>query len=296
MDLDDISEILKYKKINLHKNYEFIQYHEERIRRLFNKIVKNSDLELYAMKYNSDSLKIVGYIFKHKNAKINTPVVIHCRGGNNYPKYSVGELTIERFYTHPLFELVKENKIIIFASTYRGDRLSEGVDEFGGKDINDIINLYPIIKKYKYTDENKIGIFGWSRGVMMSLLVHKNVDWVKCLILGAGVADNFTNKKFRPSFYKMLTEEFNLTEKDLQERSAINWISELPNKAPILILHGSGDQRVSVDNAYIFEDQFKENKIPHKIVIYDKGTHGLFEHIYEVKKESIAWIEKYLLG
>ena len=118
MELKDITEILTYKKINLDKNCEFIQYHNERIRRLFDKIVKNLDLELYAMKYKSDSLKIFGYIFKHKNAKINTPVVIHCRGGNNYPKHSVGELTIEQFYYHPLFDLVRENKIIIPRSNF----------------------------------------------------------------------------------------------------------------------------------------------------------------------------------
>lgn len=292
MELKDISEIISYKKINIHKNNEFI--HEERTRKVIDKMLKYSDLELYAMKYNSDCLKILGYIFKHKNAKINTPVVIHCRGGNNHPKHSLGKLTIEQFYYHSLFKLIKENKIIIFASTYRGDRLSEGIDEFGGKDVNDIINLYPIIKKYKYTDENKIGIFGFSRGVMMSLLVHKKVNWIKCLILVAGIADQFTKKKIRPSFYKMLTEEFNLTEEDLQKRSAINWISELPNKAPILILHGSNDQRVSVDNAYLFEEQFKKHKIPHKIVIYENGDHGLLNYINEFHKESIDWIEKYI--
>lgn len=297
MQLKNIPEIITFKKINLHKKCEFIEYHVEKVRRLFDKIVKNSDLELYAMKYKSDSLKIFGYIFKHKNAKINTPVVIHCRGGNNHPTHSIGELTIGSFYNHTLFELVKENKIIIFASTYRGDRLSEGVDDFGGNDVNDIVNLYPIIKKYKYTDENRIGLFGWSRGVMMSLLVHKNVNWVKCLILGAGFAELSTNKEFRPKFYKMLTgkEGFNLTEEDLQKRSAINWISELSDKVPILILHGTSDSAVSVKNAYIFEDQFKKHNISHKIVIYDKGTHGLFEYFNEIKKESIDWIEKYIL-
>ena len=296
MELKNISEIISFKKINLDKKRELIQNRMEKVNRLLDKIEKNSDLELYAMKYKSDSLKIFGYIFKHKNAKMNTPVVIHCRTGNNHPKYSVGELTISSFYNHPLFKLVKENKIIIFASAYRGDRLSEGVDEFGGNDINDIVNLYPIIKKYKYTDESRIGLFGWSRGVMMALLVHKNVNWVKCLILIAGSADLSIDKEFRPKFYKkVLTEGFNLTEEDLHKRSAINWISELSDKVPILILHGTSDSAVSVENAYIFEDQFKKHNISHKIVIYDKGTHGLFEYLNEVNKESIDWIEKYIL-
>jgi len=292
MELKDISEIRSYKKINSLKKNELID--KEIKRKINNKMLENSDLELYTMKYSSDGLKIFGFIFKHKNAKINTPVVIHCRGGNNHPKFLVGQLTIRTFYYHPLFELVKKNKIIIIASAYRGYKLSQGIDEFGGKDVNDIINLYPIIKKYKYTDENKIAIFGVSRGVMMSLLVHKKVDWVKCLILVAGVADMLAEikKNIRPFYYKKLIKEFNLTKEDLQKRSAINWISELPNKAPILILHGSNDDRISVDNAYIFKEQFKKNKIPHKIVIYENGDHLLLNYI---NKESIVWIEKYLL-
>ena len=295
MELKDISEIKSYKKINSPKKNESLD--NERIRKVNNKMVKYSDLELYTMKYNSDGLKIFGFIFKHKNAKINTPVVIHCRGGNNLKK--IGNLTIDNFYYHPLFELVKKNKIIIIASTYRGYRLSEGIDEFGGKDINDIINLYPIIKKYKYTDENKIAIFGVSRGVMMSLLVHKKVNWVKCLILVGGIADirvEINKKKIiKELSYKKIIKKFNLTEEDIQKRSAINWISELPNKAPILILHGSNDDRSSVDNAYIFKEQFKKHKIPHKIVIYENGDHKLLNYINEFHKESIDWIEKYLL-
>ena len=38
MDLEDIPEILRYKKLDLNKKYEFIEYLGKRLSRLFSKI------------------------------------------------------------------------------------------------------------------------------------------------------------------------------------------------------------------------------------------------------------------
>ena len=82
--------------------------------------------------------------------------------------------------------------------------MSEGIDEFGGKDVDDVINMYPIIKQYKYSDHNRISLYGWSRGCLMTLLTYKKVNWVKNIILGAGEYDLTSVKEFRPQFYENL--------------------------------------------------------------------------------------------
>ena len=73
--------------------------------------------------------------------------------------------------------------------------MSEGIDEFCGNDINDTLNLYPIIKKYKIADSNKIAIYGWSRGCTTAL---RRSNWIKCAILVAGNYDYMADKQFRP--------------------------------------------------------------------------------------------------
>jgi len=85
-----------------------------------------------------------------------------------------------------------------FRTNYRGN--GNGIDEFGGNDINDIINLYPIISSYKYCDKNNIGLYAWSRGCMMAFLVHKKVNWIKCIIVGAPNINLLHDKEFRPAF------------------------------------------------------------------------------------------------
>ena len=63
-----------------------------------------------------------------------------------------GEVSISSQIQKKEFIYMAENeKAIIFFPNYRGSSMSEGNDEFGGGDVNDIINLYPIISKYKYS-------------------------------------------------------------------------------------------------------------------------------------------------
>jgi len=81
----------------------------------------------------------------------------------------------------------------------------------------------------------------------------------------------------------------------LKKRSAINWIDKLPKSAPILILHGSADWRVSVSNAYDLGQALQKNKIPYKLVIYPGGNHGLTKYRNDVVTEVTKWIDSYLI-
>ena len=55
---------------------------------------------------------------------------------------------------------------IVVASQYRGNGGSEGREEFGGSDVKDILNLFPLIDNLHNADNKNIGMFGWSRGGM----------------------------------------------------------------------------------------------------------------------------------
>lgn len=287
MNLSDIKEIIRFKKFKFDKKYP------EHIQELSK---KHKNLEVINIIYKSDNLKIQGYIYRKKNIKKNTPVVIYCRGGNNNKNMKTPEFVPGRiFYIESLLELVEKGEVIVFATNYRGSSKSEGVDEMGGKDINDITNLYPIIKKYKFSDEKNISLYGWSRGCTNALLVSKKVKWIKCLILGAGSYDYKIGKKTRPKFHKEIKKNFKLNDSHLKERSAIYWSDKIP-KIPILLLHGTADRRVSVENSIKLSLELYKNKIPYKLVIYPGGDHSLSQNTIEVKNEIIMFINNYLLN
>lgn len=278
------------------ENYNFIDFTNPRFPpKIKEESQKYPDIEFISINYKSDNFKVHGYILKNKNTKNKTPVVIYCRGGNNHPDISAGELKPgDFFYNEALIKLLNDGKIIVLATNYRGSKFSEGVDEFCGKDINDVINLYPIIQGYNIMDETKIALYGWSRGCTTALLVHKKVDWVKCLILGAGQYDYLADEQFRPRMYNMLKRDFKFELSDFQKRSAINWTDELPKK-PILLLHGTSDGRVSVESSLKLAIELFKHQIPYKLVVYPGGSHGLIEYKSEFNREIVLHLEKYLL-
>lgn len=265
-------------------------------------IKKFPNLEVISILYKSDGLKIHGYLFKRKCNYSKKAVVIYCHGGNNHPRTRCGHLNnASFFYNQSLLPLVNEGKIVVFASNYRGSQnkqqISEGVDEFCGRDINDTLNLYPIIKQCKFADSNKIGLVGWSRGCTTALLVHRETDWSKCLALGAGLYNLLAIKKFRPALYKIFKEKkyFNLTVKEMKKRSALSWVNKL-RPVPILLLHGSADWRSPAEGSLEMGVQFLKYKIPYKLVIYPGGDHSLSEFKKERTEEIMSHLEKYLVN
>ena len=65
-----------------------------------------------------------------------------------------------------------------------------------------IIELYSIIQQHKYCDENRIALYGWSRGGMMAIIIATKVNWIKTIILGGTVYSLARNCRERPKWQK----------------------------------------------------------------------------------------------
>jgi hypothetical protein len=98
-------------------------------------VYSDEQIEIHDITYLSDGLKVKGYMAQPKSAGKH-PVIIWNRGGNRE------------------FSLVEPDKLkpyarhgyIAVASQYRGNGGSEGHEEFGASDVNDVLNLIPLIR------------------------------------------------------------------------------------------------------------------------------------------------------
>ena len=114
--------------------------------------------------YISDGLKVKGYIAYPADTSKKYPCIIWNRGG-------IGEKGVIDSYTaRGLFGQIASWGYVVFASQYRGNAGGEGKDEFGGDDLNDVLNLIPLADELEFADKEKWGIEGWSRGGMMTYL------------------------------------------------------------------------------------------------------------------------------
>jgi len=221
------------------------------------------------------------------------PAVIFNRGGNG----RFGALG----YSDTFWQLmpIAEMGVVVLATQYRGgmeikDGPGEEVDEFGGKDVKDVTNIVHLASQLPYVDSNQIHMVGVSRGGMSAFLSLKELDNIKSLTVVGSPSDLFKTLEERPEMEKVLdyrVPDFTSNrDSELKKRSVVYWTEDLPRSVPILILHGSKDRRVSVEQAKDLADKLSAINHPHKLVIYD-DYHGLQFSGGKMYNEIEAWIE-----
>lgn len=271
---------------------------EDSDKRFFEKRFADTDsildhTALQEIVYLSDGLKISGYIASPKGGAGKYPCIIYCRGGNR----ELGSLTsFEQFY----LQRMAAWGYVVIASQYRGGPGSEGGDEFGGKDIDDVLNLLPALERISFADTSRVGIYGWSRGGMMTYLAMKRTNRFKAAIVGAGLADLYNNITMRKDSFEYyvyaecIPGYWKNKDAELQRRSAVYWADSLCKTTPLLLMQGSSDWRVTPDESLELVDKLYKARQPVKFIFYPGGDHGLREYTRETDAESRKWLDDYV--
>jgi len=249
-------------------------------------------IEVYRIAYSSNGLKINGLLAKPKKQG-NYPCIIYNRGGNRefgLLKAAHGALA--------LGSIAKEGYVVI-ASQYRGNGGSEGQEEFGGKDINDVLVLTEVLKEIEHANTKKIGMYGWSRGGMMTYIALTKTDKIKAAVVGGAVSDVHETIKDRPKMETNVMAELipnykSQKTEELDKRSAIGWVDKFPKNVPILILHGNSDWRVKAGQSLKMAIELEKYRIPYRLIVFEGGDHGIKEHKDEVNTQVLNWFNRYL--
>lgn len=248
--------------------------------------------ECQRIKYMSDGLKVVGFIWKPKDtAGKKLPLIIFNRGGNR----EFSKLT--PWMRSGFYEYLA-NGFVVIGSQYRGNDGGDGKEEFGGADVRDILNLIPLAKALGYVDMSNLFLFGWSRGGMMSLLALKHNLPVNAAAVGGALADLTLVNEQRPELvdrvYKQLIPDFDKKgEEALRERSAVYWPEKI--NVPLLILQGGADWRANPGtNALALAQKLQGLRKPYELIIYEGDDHGLSFNGADGDKRTIAWFKRYM--
>ena len=248
------------------------------------------DIEVYRITYLSDGLKVNGFMAAPKK-KGKYPCVIYNRGGNR----DFGALVVAHGALK-LGQLAKEGYVVI-ASQYRGNGGSEGQEEFGGKDVNDVLNLIEVLNEVESADTSSIGMYGWSRGGMMTYIALCKTDKIKAAIAGGAISDLTQNDRpeMEAKVYAELIPNYaENKEAALKERSAIYLMDQFPKNVPMLLLHGNADWRVKSTQSLQLALEFEKHRIPYRLKIFEGGDHGITEHKADVDREVLNWFDRFL--
>lgn len=254
------------------------------------------NVDMYEITYWSDSLKIQSFAAIPKKAGKH-PVIIYNRGGNRV--FGALQLFGGRAKINVAYEFSKmaNEGYVVIGCNYRGSGKSEGKDQFGGNDVNDVLNLIHVVKEIPEANEALIGMYGWSRGGMMTYLTLPKTNEIKAAVVGGAPSDKTTIDRpgMETNVYAALIPNYwENKESELKKRSAIYFAEKFPNNVPLLILHGNSDWRVKSSNSLKLAIELDKHRIPYRLKIFEGGDHGLSNHREEVDDEVMSWFDRFL--
>ncbi|MBC7923492.1 MAG: S9 family peptidase [Ferruginibacter sp.] len=248
--------------------------------------------EVREITYLSDGLKVKGFLVTpRKSGKY--PCIIYNRGGNR----DYGAITLSNQV--PILARLASWGYVVVASQYRGNGGSEGREDFGGRDVQDVLNLIPLLAGLPQADASRIGMYGWSRGGMMTYLALTKTDKIRGAIIGAAPVDLVQYLERRPAMEKYVfaplipNYEANRTQ-ELKARSAAYWPEQLCKTTPILLLQGSADWRTNPEDALTMANKLYQSRHPFRLVFFEGGDHGVGEHRDEMYRMAKDWLDAYV--
>jgi dipeptidyl aminopeptidase/acylaminoacyl peptidase len=248
-------------------------------------------VELVEIVYASDGLKVRAILARPKDAGAH-PCVIYNRGGNR----ESGAITPEDAAEH--LARIADWGYVVIAGQYRGNAGGEGADEFGGADVADVVNLIPLLDGLAGADARRIGMWGWSRGGLMTYQALARTDRISAAIVISGIADAFDYMERRADmeliFGELISGYAQNRDAELAARSPIGWIEQLCKRTPILLLHGGADWRVHPTQALRMAAALYQHKHPFRLVFFEGADHALAEHHAESLRLCRDWLDRYV--
>ena len=253
--------------------------------------INDSRFEFLKLKYLSDGLKVVAYLYKPKQINGRKfPAIIF-----NRPSSVRGDIAPELI---PLFHRFAGEGFVVLAPLLRQSDGGEGRDEIGGADINDLMNIIPLARSLGFVDMEKLFMYGESRGGMMTYQAIKKDFPVKA----AAVVGAFTDlqelidshpQQYPIAMLRQLWPNYEARKTEIsQSRSAISWPDRL--NVPLLIMHGGGDGSVNTQHSLLLAQELQKLGRVYELVVYAEDDHTLTKNREDRDRRVINWFKRYL--
>jgi dipeptidyl aminopeptidase/acylaminoacyl peptidase len=270
---------------------------EARVRRIWTEesynLLRSGRIKAYHIRYRSDGLAVAGFLVQPAPAHDKRyPAVIYNRGGSR-------TLGLLKFRDLLEFADIASHGYVVVASQYRGNDGGEGREDYGGSDVNDVLNLIPLLDSLSNVDAARIGMYGWSRGGMMTYRALTQTDRIRAAIVASGLVDLFDLVQRRPEIEKNVVSQLipgwpATKDSAFRRRSAVLWAAQLNKMTPVLLLHGTADWRVHPTQALRMATALYEARHPFRMVLFEGAEHSLVEPWPEVRRLIQFWLDTYV--
>ncbi|HYX81826.1 MAG TPA: prolyl oligopeptidase family serine peptidase, partial [Gemmatimonadales bacterium] len=210
-----------------------------------------TDFEVLDLRYSSGGVEVPGILIRPKQpGDRRWPAIVYNRGGTG----DYGRL--DHIAIAGMLVLAKRGFVLI-ASDYRFHGATARQDQWGGADVDDVLNVVLAVRTLPYVDPERVFMLGQSRGGTMTYLALKRGAPIRAAAVTSGVSDLEALGRYRPEFIngddtydgwaKVWPDYAARSKEYYRERSAVNWADKI--RVPVLILASRTDPRVPADQA-----------------------------------------------
>lgn len=237
-------------------------------------------------------IRPVGY---EKGKRYPTVLSIH---GGPHGAYGAGLTVFFQALASAGFAVVYTNPR--GSQTYGQDFALAVVQDWGGKDFQDIMAGVDKVIDMGIADPDRLGVMGWSYGGYMTCWTVTQTERFKAAITGAPVSDclsmiGTTDIPFFSEWHAGGNPWTREGEERLLSRSAIRYMDRVTT--PTMVVCGEGDLRCPISQAEEFYLALKRiGKAPAVHIRYPGEFHGLSKpkHKLDRYERTIAWFKHYL--
>ncbi|KZZ85805.1 alpha/beta hydrolase family protein [Bacillus sp. SJS] len=242
------------------------------------------DIDLHLVTYWSGGLKVKGLLAEPKKEGTYDGF-LYLRGGIK----GVGMVRPGR-----IVQFASEG-FVVMAPFYRGNQGGEGNEDFAGEDREDALSAIDLLMRNPKTDEERIHVFGFSRGGVMALIAGNERSDVCSVVTWGGVSDMILTYEEREDLRRMMKRVIggspNKRPDAYSYRTPLNNLEKL--QAPLLIIHGVKDHNVSVEHSYLLEKRALELGKSAEAWYFEEFTHYFPPHINRETVERLTqWMKR----
>jgi len=268
------------------------------------------DFDVLDITYSSDGIPVRGLLIRPKHpGEHKWPAIVFNRGGTgDYGRignYGVpcSQEDDSCLYRVNLYLLAKEGFVVI-ASDYRFHGPTAKRDEWGGVDVDDVLNIFPALKSLDFVDADRVYMLGQSRGGTMTYIALKRGAPVKAAAVIAGPSDLTSDTKsfihgdwfvngnqWFDGAAKVWPDYEHKADEYYRARSAVAWADQI--HVPVLIMHSRTDTLVPVTQALRIAMALQERNKAYALHIYDGDGHTLPRNLEDRNRKIVDWFNRF---
>ncbi len=206
------------------------------------------------------------------------PVMIYVYGGPHAQR-------VQKAWDDPLVQVMARRGYVVFTLDNRGsDRRGKAFEEalfrqMGGPEVVDQLEGVKWLKTQPFVDGEHIGVFGWSYGGYMSLmLLAKASDQIAAGVAGAPVTDW---RLYDTHYTERYMDHPNANAAGYVQSAVFAHLDGLTS--PLLLIHGMADDNVLFTHSTKLMSALQEKGRPFELMTYPGGKHGV----------SLPWMKKH---